>query len=374
LKIEALIAGSHLRFDGVWQRPQQLLSRIAKRVPVLFVEEPFAAGDERDATFERGEITVLRPFRRAPGDARIDAATIEAARRWLGTRRGALWLYTPMMLDLAAAFGEAPLVFDCMDDLASFDFAPAGMRERERALLARADLIFAGGRSLYEKRQKAGERLKLYPSGVEFELFAKTAALEMHPLVAALDRPVFGYVGVIDERLDLAVVRELARRECQIVFLGPVSKIDPAVLPRAPNVNFTGPVPYLELPSFLAGFDVALLPFARNAATANISPTKTPEYLAAGLPVVTTPIADVVRDWGDVVQVAQTPGEFADACFAALTPDRARRERGRERAKMVTWDAIADAMWRDLELVLPARQIPAQHHPDRPAGRACDGH
>jgi UDP-galactopyranose mutase len=354
LNVEALIAGSHLRFDGVWQRPQQILSRLAERVPVLFVEEPFPAGEDRNAIFERGAISVLRPFRREPGEARLDAPTIEHARSWLGTRRAALWLYTPMMLELAGAFPGAPLIFDCMDDLASFDFAPAGMRERERELLERAGLIFAGGRSLYERRRRAGERVKLYPSGVEFERFAAARSVEPHPLFAALEGPIFGYSGVIDERLDLAIVQELAARECQLVFVGPIVKIDAAILPRAPNVHFTGQVPYETLPRFLAGFDVALLPFARNAATANISPTKTPEYLAAGLPVVSTPIADVVADWGDIVHVAETPQDFAAACFAALTPDPARREQGFERARCMAWDGIAAAMWDDLQQLAAA--------------------
>ena len=349
MKVEAVIAGSHLRFDGVWQRPQQLLSRLAERVPVLFVEEPFAAAEERNAILERGAVSVLRPFRHEPGDARLDGATIRSARDWLGSRRAALWLYTPMMLELADALPAAPLVFDCMDDLASFDFAPSGMREREAALLERAGLIFTGGRSLYERRRGEGERVKLYPSGVEFERFAAARSIEPHPLFVALEGPVFGYSGVIDERLDPAIVRELAARECHLVFAGPVVKIDPAILPRAPNVHFTGQLPYEELPRFLAGFDVALLPFARNAATANISPTKTPEYLAAGLPVVSTPIADVVADWGDVVHVAATPPAFAAACFAALEPDPARRERGVERARRVGWDGIASAMWDDLQ-------------------------
>jgi len=348
VRIDAVIAGSHLRVDGVWQRPHQLLSRIARRVPVLFVEEPISASEERTATFEERGLSVLRPLRRAPGEVRLDAATIAAARAWLGARRAALWLYTPMMLALADAFPEAPLVYDCMDDLASFDFAPGQMRAQEDALLERANLVFAGGRSLFEARQRAEARLRLYPSGVEFERFAAAQTLAPHPLFTPLTRPIFGYAGVVDERLDIAIVRELAARQCNVVFVGPFAKLDTSLLPRAPNVHFTGQIAYPELPRFLAGFDVALLPFARNAATANISPTKTPEYLAAGLPVVSTPILDVERDWGDVVTIAGAPRAFADACFAALERNTARRERGLERARAAGWDAIAEAMWTDL--------------------------
>lgn len=354
VNLEAVVAGSHLRFDGVWQRPQQLLTRIAERVPVLFVEEPFPAAVERNLTFEASGLTVLRPFRRAADGERVDAATIETVRGWLGGRKTAVWLYTPMMLELAEAFGDAPLVFDCMDDLASFAFAPPEMRARERTLLARAGLIFAGGRSLFEKHSEAGQRLKLYASGVEFDRFAAARTAAPHPLFAPLAGPIFGYAGVIDERLDLDVVRALAARDCNTVFVGPVVKIDPAVLPRAPNLHFTGQVPYPELPSFLAGFDVALLPFARNAATLNISPTKTPEYLAAGVPVVSTPIPDVAGEWGDLVRIAATPEAFVADCFRALTPDAGRRTRGIERARAAGWETIAAAMWRDLQALARA--------------------
>jgi UDP-galactopyranose mutase len=318
-------------------------------VPILFVEEP-VLGAEPGYRFEtHGALEVLRPVRGTLEGGRIDAGTIAHVRAWIGARRPLVWLYTPMLLDLADAFADAPLVFDCMDDLAAFAFAPAEMRTREDELMRRAELIFTGGRTLYERRKGLGERVRFYPSGVEFEHFARAATAVPHPLFAHLGKPVFGYVGVIDERLDLDVLAALADERAEIVLAGPVVKIDPALLPRRRNVHFTGQIAYAELPEILAGFDVALLPFARNAATANISPTKTPEYLAAGKPVVGTPVADVVSDWGDVVVIANEPRAFAQACArAACERDPARRARGLERARERGWDALVAAMWDDL--------------------------
>jgi glycosyltransferase involved in cell wall biosynthesis len=351
MNFECVVVGSHLRFGGIWQRPQQLLTRLARRVPVLFIEEPFSGAADRDDFERHGTLTVLRPVRRTLGAERIDARTLEAARVWAAGRRALVWLYTPMMLALAGEFGDAPLVYDCMDELAAFAFAPPEMHAREQALLARADLVFTGGRSLYERRRGLGEKVKLYPSGVEFQHFARAATLPPHPLFAHLTGPVWGYFGAIDERLDLDVLAALAELEGHLVLVGPVVKISPALLPRRANVHFTGLLDYELLPAFLAGFDVAIMPFARNEATANISPTKTPEYLAGGKPVVSTPIADVVADYADVVAIAATPEAFARACREALPPDPRRIARGVERARSAGWDAIVAAMWSDLAAI-----------------------
>jgi UDP-galactopyranose mutase len=348
MRFDCIVAGSHLRFDGVWQRPQHILTRLAARVPVLFVEEPFVAAREDDPIVAREGVAVLRPQRRAYGPG-VDARTVEAARRWVGARRALVWLYTPMMDELAALAADDALVFDCMDELSAFAFAPPELAARERALLERARLVFAGGRSLYERRASSGPKVRLFPSGVEFEHFARARTIAPHPLFAGLTPPVCGYVGVIDERIDVAALEALAARDVQVVLVGPVVKIDPAILPRRPNVHFTGQMPYAELPSLLAGFDVAIMPFARNEATTFISPTKTPEYLAAGKPVVSTPIADVVSTYGDVVAFAADPDAFADACLAAVRPAPARVAAGIERARNAGWDALVTRMWNDLE-------------------------
>jgi glycosyltransferase involved in cell wall biosynthesis len=345
---QAFVAGLHLRWDGVWQRPHHVLTRIARHVPVVVIEEPFAGECDRDEVQRHGEVTVIRPLRRrgwAPPF--VDDAAIATARAQLGAdiRAAGVWLYTPMMLELAAAFGEGPLVFDCMDELAAFDGAPAGIAERDRRLVERADLVFAGGVSLYDGRKAAGSKVRCFPSGVEFERFAADVA--PHPLPAQLRAPVFGYTGVIDERIDIDILVALADAfpHGHVVLVGPIVKIDPAILPRRANIHFTGVQPYASLPSFLSGLDAAIMPFARNRATENISPTKTLEYFAARKPVVSTPIADVVRDYAAIVCIGADPAAFVEAARAALRFDPARIARGEAAARAQGWDAIAERMW-----------------------------
>jgi len=339
------VAGLHLRWDGVWQRPHQLLSRIARDVPVIVVEEPFAAHEDRDVVFRAHGVTVVRPLRtRGWSLPLVDDAAIATARGLAGDGPAGVWLYTPMMRALADAFDAAPLVYDVMDELAQFDFAPEGMAANDRAVLERADLVFAGGRSLYAARAALGSKVHCEPSGVEFERFAADVA--PHPLPAGLRGPVFGYVGVVDERIDVALIEAVADAfpGGHVLLIGPVSKLDPGRLPRRPNVHLTGAVPYDALPSWLAGVDVALMPFARNRATEFISPTKTLEYFAAGKPVVSTSIADVVAEFAGTVYVADGGPAFAAAVREALRAEPDRIARGVEYARARRWDAIARRM------------------------------
>jgi UDP-galactopyranose mutase len=253
-----------------------------------------------------------------------------------------------MMSELIDVFGAVPVVYDAMDDLANFDFAPPGMRERERALLERAEVVFAGGRTLYEHRRAHGAKVHLHPSGVELKRFA--ADVGPHPLAAMLSAPVMAYAGVIDERLDYALIAALADAfpHGHVILAGPVVKVDPALLPQRPNVHYTGRLPYNALPSLLAGVDVALMPFAINRATASISPTKTLEYFAARRPVVSTPIADVVADYGDIVYIASGAEAFIAAVRDARDAPRERIERGFAEAAARTWDAVFSRMWNEL--------------------------
>lgn len=345
---DAIVVASHLRYDGVWQRPQQLLTRFAREIPVLFIEEQFSSHEDRNEFTQHGNLTVLRPLRRRADYTQLDAATIEIARLWLAGRKPLVWLYTPMLLRLADAFPGAPLVYDCMDELAAFRFAPPQMREREAELLARAGLVFTGGRSLFERRRALGPKVRLYPSGVEFEHFARARSIVPHPLYHRLVTPIYGYFGVIDERIDYAILTALAASGASIVMVGPFAKIDPATLPRAVSIHYTGQVPYAELPAHLAGFDVAIMPFARNEATAFISPTKTPEYLAGGKPVVSTSIADVVAGYGEVVRFANDPASFVATCEAACRPDPQRIARGIALSQAAGWDAVVAGMRRDI--------------------------
>jgi glycosyltransferase involved in cell wall biosynthesis len=337
----------------VWQRPQQLISRLATRFDrVWFVEEPWATWVGRTSLRTEAHEHVTRVWLDVPGeyqwhvpftDARASEYP-ELVRDLVGDRRDrVVWLYSPMPLRIARALQRSLLVYDVMDDLAAFAKAPPELRGLHGEALTEADVVFAGGRSLHAGVSALRPDAHLFPSGVDPDDYA--AARRPRP---GSGRPVAGYVGVIDERLDLELVAALAELlpEWEIRMVGPViEKIDPGTVPRAPNIVYTGMQPYERLPGHLRDFEVALMPFALNEATRSISPTKTLEYLAAGLPVVSTPIADVVADYDDLVAFAADADGFAAACRRALAEPSAEYEaRVAPLLERHHWHAIADRM------------------------------
>jgi UDP-galactopyranose mutase len=268
-----------------------------------------------------------------------------------GVEDYATWFYTPMALPHAQRLTPRLTVYDCMDELSAFHGAPPELLTREESLLAQADLVFTGGRSLY--RAKCGRHPSVHclPSSVDATHFR--AALDPRitaPEMANVPHPRLGFYGVIDERLDIEMIGALAemRPNWQIVMVGPVVKIDPEALPRAHNIHYMGQRTYAELPSFLAGWDVCLLPFALNEATRFISPTKTLEYMAAEKPIVGTPIADVVEPYGDIVYIGDTPRAFVAACERALSASAGERAERTAAMRAVlaetSWDTTASAM------------------------------
>jgi UDP-galactopyranose mutase len=330
----ALICFSHLRWHFVYQRPQHLMERFAREHRVYFIEEPVATDAAEPWLDFHGVsegIQVLVP--RVPGSlARQEADSTQRALlhellATEGIRHPVLYYFTPLALKFSDHVGASLVVYDCMDELSAFAGAPPEMIELERALLARADVVFTGGVSLFEAKRNLHSNIHAFPSSVDVAHFARARALRSDPEdQARLPRPRLGFYGVIDERLDIELIDAVAamRPEWHLVMLGPVVKIDPAVLPRRSNVHWLGPKMYEELPHYLAGWDVALLPFARNRSTRFISPTKTPEYLAAGRPVVSTPITDVVRSYGEagLARIAATAEDFVVQCEAALRDAR----------------------------------------------------
>jgi len=255
-----------------------------------------------------------------------------------------LWFYTPMAMDFAADLEPAVTVFDCMDELSAFKFAPPELIANEKRLLEKADLVFTGGQSLYEAKKEKHARVYPFPSSIDAAHFEQARTITEEPEdQQSIARPRFGYYGVIDERIDLKLLAETAERlsERQFIMIGPVVKISEDELPRRANIHYLGGKNYQELPAYLAGWDVALMPFALNESTKYISPTKTPEYLAAGKPVVSTPIRDVVRPYGELglVYIAATADEFVSACEAALQENtEARIKSADEFLSEISWD------------------------------------
>ncbi|MEA2721165.1 MAG: hypothetical protein QOJ39_3029 [Candidatus Eremiobacteraeota bacterium] len=350
--VDVIVVGLHLRWAGVWQRPNHLLARIARDVPVIVLEEPLASDRDEDVITEQDGVTVVTPHRVTLPDDALDRRGVAAVRALAGERRPLVWLYTPMMLALADAFPGAPLVFDKMDELAKFAHADARIGPRERDVLQRADVVFSGGRSLFRSVERRTRNPFCYPSGVDVQHFERARTAQPHADLAPYrGRPVFGYVGVIDERIDLELVDALAAAapEATVAMVGPVVKIDESTLPRRANIAYLGKRGYDELPALLAGFDVALMPFALNEHTDNISPTKTLEYLAAGRPVVSTAVPDVVEDHAGVVYVARDRDDFVALVERARQGDTERARRADEKARAATWDAISAAMRADLD-------------------------
>jgi UDP-galactopyranose mutase len=334
-----LVCFSHLPWDFVFQRPQHLLTRAARERRVFYIQEPEWGGESVEyaiAVRESG-VWVVRP--RIPDG--LSEAEVRAARRQVidelfaerAIHEYVLWFYTPMPTPATQHLAPLATVYDCMDDLATFLGAPAALREREPELLARADLVFTGGHSLYEAKRSQHPHVYELPSSVDTTHFARARQADADPDdQAGIPHPRLGYFGVIDERMDLDLVRAVAdaRPDWQLIFIGPVTKIAASTLPRRANIHYLGKQDYADLPRYLAGWDVALLPFALSEATRLISPTKTPEYLAAGRPVVATPIRDVAHPYGaeGLVRIAETRAEFVAAIAAALSgddPDRLAR-------------------------------------------------
>jgi UDP-galactopyranose mutase len=332
-KLSDIICFSHLRWGFVFQRPQHLLSRFAKSRRVYYFEEPVpgpgAAWLEIKQCPDTG-VRVMTPH--VPPDAtfeqteQLQQVLLSQALSDHRISNSVAWYYTPMALGFSRSMKALYTVYDCMDELSAFRGAPPQLLERERELLARADLVFTGGRTLYEAKRHRHPNIHAFPSSVDTAHFGQARVAQPEPQdQAAIAHPRIGYCGVIDERMDLALLDSVAegRPDWQLIMIGPVVKIDPAVLPARPNIHYLGSKSYQELPVYMAGWDLAMLPFARNESTRFISPTKTPEYLAAGLPVISTAIADVVTPYGDlgVARIMDTPAGFIEAAEAYLSGD-----------------------------------------------------
>jgi glycosyltransferase involved in cell wall biosynthesis len=331
-----LICFSHLRWNFVFQRPQHLMSRFAREMTVIFWEEPMDIGEKETAYLQVREaenapnvhIVVPHLPRGMPADAR-EAALKRLLDAHVASLRGPLitWYYTPMMLPFSRHLEPAVTVFDAMDELSKFKFAPVKLLELEQELINRADVVFTGGSSLYEAKKDRHANVHCFPSSVDRAHFCKARARLFDPADQEdLPRPRLGFYGVIDERFDTELLAKAAemRPDWSFVIVGPVAKISDEDLPKRPNIHYLGGKTYDQLPSYLSGWDVALMPFAMNESTQFISPTKTPEYLAGGRSVVSTPIKDVVRHYGALegVKIASTPDEFVAACEAALKLSR----------------------------------------------------
>ncbi len=343
------------------------MSRFGRDGRVFFFEEPIFTDGETALDVDRrdGNLFVIQP--KLPHGTDGEQA-LNQLRKFLDElivghdiHEHISWYYTPMMFRWSSHLTPKALVYDCMDELSAFRNAPAELVDRERELLSAADVVFTGGQSLYEAKKDAHPSVHAFPSSIDVKHFAKALKPNAEPDdMAGISRPRIGFIGVIDERLDIDLLDQIAQLgpDFEYVMIGPVVKIDVNDLPRRKNIHYLGAKAYDELPFYIGTWDVAILPFAINESTRYISPTKTPEYLAAGRPVVSTPIRDVVRPYGDqgLVQIASSPDEFVRGIETALNSDgENRRAQADEFLSNMSWDVTYRSMLRLIDEAIGAR-------------------
>ncbi len=322
---EDLICFCHLRWDFVYQRPQHLLTRFAKQQRVFVIEEPLfdsLPSYNKVKFMEESGLWVITPHIDAATDHEkvlgIQKKLLDMLIESMEINQYILWYYSPMALQFSQHLTPVIIIYDCMDELSAFKFAPAALKQTEAILFRKADIVFTGGHHLYEAKKHLHYNIHPFPSSIDKTHFAAARSAINDPADQQnIPHPRIGFYGVVDERFDIELLSEVAQQKPQwnFVIIGPVVKIDEASLPHFDNVHYLGGKTYKELPGYLAGWDIAALPFALNDSTKYISPTKTPEYLAGGKPVISTSIRDVVKPYGEneLVFIADTAEEFVDA-------------------------------------------------------------
>jgi glycosyltransferase involved in cell wall biosynthesis len=373
-----LICLSHLRWDFVWQRPQHLMSRCARDRRVFFVEEPIYGESVPRLEISPRDCGVQIVVPHLPhGLTELEINTLQQAllidelfieheiTNYL------LWYYTPMALSFTRHLEPLLRVYDCMDELSAFKNAPPDLKRLEAELLECAELVFTGGYSLYEAKRHLHQHIHPFPSSIEAAHFQQARQTITEPTDQRdIPHPRLGFFGVIDERMDRELLAGLARArpDWHLVIIGPVVKIDPADLPQRPNIHYLGGKSYKELPDYLAGWDIAMLPFARNESTRFISPTKTPEYLAAGVPVISASIRDVVRPYGQrgLVKIADTVPEFIEAAEALMCAEFDRTGWLRQVDEALATNSWDNTWARMLQLI---KQRIVAHYPVQPVAK-----
>lgn len=352
---QTLVVFSHLRYEFVKQRPQHLIERMAQDMEVIFVEEPIGHEPNQEGTahtfnpFPR--VTVVQPCTPTT-DFEAIKEVLYSYTSLSRSEKPLLWFYSPSFVPMASIMPNSVVIYDCMDELTQFKGASPQLINDEKQLLSIADVVFTGGRSLYESKRRRHEEVYCFPSSVERKHFEKALkkSTKVPADLASLEGPSVGFYGVIDERFDLDLLRETAELlpKVNFVIIGPVVKIDEADLPQAANIHYLGGKKYEELPAYLKGFDVAFMPFALNEATEFISPTKTLEFMAAEKPIISTPIRDVAEIYPEEVKITRTAVEMAAAIEEYLAESKADRKARIKLQQAVldntSWDKTAAEM------------------------------
>lgn len=346
-----LVCLSHLRWDFVFQRPQHLLTRFARERRVFFIEEPIFSDEPNhlDVSPREGNLFVVVPqlSHETAQSHQVEATVKNLIDQFFSEQNiedFVLWYYTPMAIPFSEHLTPLATVYDCMDELSAFKNAHPELLNNEKKLFGKADLVFTGGQSLYEAKRYQHERVFAFPSSIDAKHFGQARTFENEPEdQQPIPQPRLGFAGVIDERMDVEMLGQMAdlRPDWHFVMIGPVVKIADEDLPKRNNIHYLGGKDYKDLPKYISGWSIAIMPFAINESTKFISPTKTPEYLAAGKPVVSTPIRDVVRPYGELglVHIAETAEEFVSACEQAMNEDTPERLAAADKfLSQISWD------------------------------------
>lgn len=342
-----MLVFSHLRWGFVYQRPQHLISRLSKSFKVLFIEEPIAFHEEERNTFDleviNTQLHVLKPR------CSEIAGIADILKQFLSRRHFPIgWFYSAAFSELLGDFEFERVIYDCMDELSLFRGANPQLVRQEKFLLSEADFVFTGGKSLYEAKKEHHQQVFCFPSSVEREHFESVEQdLTLPADIEPIKKPIVGYFGVIDERINLELLHDVARLRPNVnfVMIGPLAKIEEQDLPREKNIHYLGMKNYKDLPAYIAAFNIAMMPFALNDATKFISPTKTLEYMAAGKPIISTAIKDVERDYRDCISIVNGPEEFSTAIDNLLDAKELKiGEKYKEILDSTSWDQTAMKM------------------------------
>jgi glycosyltransferase involved in cell wall biosynthesis len=354
----------------LWTNQHHLMSRLARENRVLFIESlglrrPQLAGRDLKRIWRRlraglrgprevDALHVLSPlvlplhsnrFARAL-NARLLGMLVRRATRRLSFQTPILWAYVPQAESLLGALHPELVVYHCVDDIAAQPgIDAAGFREAERRFAARADLVLASAPSLAERLREIARNVVYAPNVADTDMFSQALEDGPHdPAVAALERPRIVFTGaIVTTKLDLPLICELARSRPQWSFalVGPIGVGDPRAdvspLRAEPNIHLLGGRSYGDLPAVLRAADVGLIPYARNELTGSIFPMKVYEYLAAGLPVVATPLPALAGV--EAIATACDAAGFAREIEQALVEDDPTRRAERSRlAAAHSWD------------------------------------
>lgn len=341
-----MVVFCHLRWEFVYQRPQHLISRMAKNFKILFVEEPISFSDGEE--FSAHMIQVNRNLAVMQPKVRSIADIPRVLNQYIANNVVPMaWFYSASFVSILDFRTFETVIYDCMDELSLFKGAPQQLIDNERTLLSQADIVFTGGKSLYESKQQLHDNVYCFPSSVDQEHFATALnGIAIPDDISQIPSPIVGYFGVIDERINLELISESARLlpNVSFVMIGPLAKISENDLPRLSNLHYLGMKSYEQLPAYLKAFDVAMMPFALNDATKFISPTKTLEYMAAGKPIISTRIKDVERDYQHCVAIVDSLQDFCDAVQNIKIDKSSRMSSYAEILSNTSWDTTASKM------------------------------